>query len=361
MKRLTAIVGFYLVCAALLLSSSDAQEKSLSAGRGTSGPVSPNAHQAKLQKMLDQARKAFEDGSNDDALHLSARVCRLQPNNVDALVILGGALTRKKRYEEAIDCLTRAIELDPKNAYAYVMRGRAHYHGADSNLDAALKDLKKAVALDPHVRDGQFYLGVAYSTQSMTGKALDCLNKAIKLDPDNANIYFFRSGVYSALKQHKKSIDDMSSYIRLKPRDSVGFLGRAAAYEQVGQYQKAIEDYTSALKIKADDLRAYSLRAALYVKLRKLPLAIADYSKVLEHNSMDEDVLMKRADAYFAMHQYEKALKDYSDVIDMFPEHSSAAYEGRSMIYKIMGKADLAAKDMKKAAEIRQRPAIKRI
>lgn len=58
----------------------------------------------------------------------------------------------KARYErgdhaEAIECLTRAIEADPKNAIAYHLRGWARAHLGD--IEGELADWSKAIEIDP--------------------------------------------------------------------------------------------------------------------------------------------------------------------------------------------------------------------
>ena len=59
----------------------------------------------------------------------------------------GGVLVRLGQYQQAIDTLNRAIELDPNRAAAYLNRGAA-YNGL-GQYERAIEDLNKAIALDP--------------------------------------------------------------------------------------------------------------------------------------------------------------------------------------------------------------------
>ena len=59
----------------------------------------------------------------------------------------GRASYERGDYAEAIECLTRAIELDPKNAMAYHLRGWARAHLGD--IAGELADWSKAIEIDP--------------------------------------------------------------------------------------------------------------------------------------------------------------------------------------------------------------------
>ena len=71
-------------------------------------------------------------------------------------------------YDKAINCLTQAIQLDPKNATAH------NYLGITSSqkgwVEAALAELQKAIALNPKYADAQFNIAVIYATSQPPAK-----------------------------------------------------------------------------------------------------------------------------------------------------------------------------------------------
>lgn len=74
---------------------------------------------------------------------------------------LGVRYLSEKNYEEAIIAFTAAIEIDPKQAFAYVGRGNAYMGSGETqeNLVAALADYEQAIKLDETCTTA--YLGVA--------------------------------------------------------------------------------------------------------------------------------------------------------------------------------------------------------
>jgi tetratricopeptide (TPR) repeat protein len=79
-----------------------------------------------------------------DAAQAAARAA---PEDPEARLEFGRALTRAGRREEAIECFTAAIELAPDMAQAYEWRG--YCHAAEGASAAALADYTHALRLDP--------------------------------------------------------------------------------------------------------------------------------------------------------------------------------------------------------------------
>ncbi len=94
---------------------------------------------------------------------------------------LGIRYLSEGNYEEAILAFTAAIEIDPKQAPAYVGRGDAYalFGETEENLAAALADYEKALELDE--TNAEAYLGLAdvYIRQGDYEKAREILAKGV--------------------------------------------------------------------------------------------------------------------------------------------------------------------------------------
>ena len=93
-------------------------------------------------------------------------------------------------YEEAIIAFTAAIEIDPKQAPAYVGRGNAYVGlgGTEGNLTAAQVDYEKAIELDKTL--AKAYLGLAdiYIQQEQYEQALKILQEGLEQTGENQDI-----------------------------------------------------------------------------------------------------------------------------------------------------------------------------
>lgn len=103
---------------------------------------------------------------------------------------LGIRYLSEGNYEEAIIAFTAAIEIDPKQAPAYVGRGDAYVASGETeeNLTAARADYEQAIELDE--TSAGAYLGLAdvYIRQGDYDKAMEILNGALDKVNDSAGI-----------------------------------------------------------------------------------------------------------------------------------------------------------------------------
>lgn len=88
-----------------------------------------------------------------------------------------------KEWITGVQYYSKAVEIDPGYAEAFVNLGWALYH--DRSKDAALKSFTRAVMLKPYLLDGWMGLGYIHRDSGNTGMALEAFQKAVDL---NANL-----------------------------------------------------------------------------------------------------------------------------------------------------------------------------
>ncbi len=111
------------------------------------------------------------------------------------------------RYDESVNSLNRAIELNPSNSENYYNRGIGH--GNLGLHHKAIEDFKMAIKLSPE--NAKFYnnLGVAYGSLGNYQQSIENLNTALKLDPKFTNAYFYRGISYRSLGNDQFFIRDL--------------------------------------------------------------------------------------------------------------------------------------------------------
>lgn len=94
---------------------------------------------------------------------------------------LGARYLSEGNYEEAILAFTAAIEIDPKQAPAYVGRGDAYLSGeAEDNLAAAKADYEKAIELDETATEAYLGLADVYIRQGDYENAQEILKQGLE-------------------------------------------------------------------------------------------------------------------------------------------------------------------------------------
>jgi tetratricopeptide (TPR) repeat protein len=153
----------------------------------------------------------------------------------------GAQYLEKGQYDQAITEFTKAIELDPKFAWAYNNRGNAYAQGK-GQLDQAISDFTKAIELDPKLAKAYNNRGGAYGDKGQYDQAISDCNKAIELNPEYAQAYYNRGRAYLQKGQLDQAISDYTKAIELNPEIAMAYLNRAITYAIKGEYDKAWED-----------------------------------------------------------------------------------------------------------------------
>ncbi len=102
------------------------------------------------------------------------------PNSAAALIALSYAQQSRFDLEGARASLTKAVELEPRNALAWARL--AELHSSFGMLDRALSAAQEAVTLEPNLSRTQTVLGFAYLTRVQTTPAKEAFEKAIAFD-----------------------------------------------------------------------------------------------------------------------------------------------------------------------------------
>jgi len=111
-----------------------------------------------------------------------------------------------------VDDFTLAIKDNPNNAEAFRERGINYYY--QKRTKDALNDLTRSVNIDDKKKQTWFYLGLTYYDMKDYARAANCLAEARKLDPDYYRaIYWEAYSVWYYSMDHKDQWADLSKRI----------------------------------------------------------------------------------------------------------------------------------------------------
>ncbi|NWY03186.1 SGTB protein, partial [Nothoprocta ornata] len=146
-------------------------------------------------------RNLLNDEELNDMLPLSDSL----PEDIekaDQLKDEGNNHMKEENYGAAVDCYTRAIELDPNNAVYYCNRAAAQ--SKLNKYSEAIKDCKRAIEIDPKYSKAYGRMGLALTSVNKYEEAITSYQKALDLDPEN-------DSYKSNLKIAEQKLRDVSS------------------------------------------------------------------------------------------------------------------------------------------------------
>ena len=113
-------------------------------------------------------------------------------------------------------------------------------------IDDAISDLNKAMALNPEDAGAYFYRGTAHFGKKKYRKALSDYNKAIELDPEYVNAYINRGYYYHTRNEYHKAMNDYSKALELNPMSPTVKEMLESAFTDRDLYQNRVQDNTRA-------------------------------------------------------------------------------------------------------------------
>jgi len=128
----------------------------------------------------------------------------------------GKRLFDQSNYDGAIQELTEAINIDPNMAEAYAYRSWAY--GRKNNNNQALSDANKAIQLNPRLAMGYFVRG---RLQSDNDRAIADYNQVIRIDPKYADAYTNRAFTYDKKGDYNRAIADYNEALRINPNHNI--------------------------------------------------------------------------------------------------------------------------------------------
>jgi Flp pilus assembly protein TadD len=131
--------------------------------------------------LIAEAQRAYANKQYDKAEQAYVQVLQQDKNNVPTLANLAAIELDRGHLDTAEINIKQAIALAPDDAYSQFVLGRLRF--AQKKYDEAIDALSRAAGLDPQDAQIQNFLGLALSEKGLRGPAETALRKAIQLDP----------------------------------------------------------------------------------------------------------------------------------------------------------------------------------
>lgn len=125
---------------------------------------------------------------------------------------------KKNRLEKALQELSLAIEVQPKNHEAYFWRARTFIRLEQD--DKAIADLKTVVNLKPGYSPAYDNLGWLFMRRNDYTQSLANLDKSIELKPDNGWAHHMRGRVHFKMGEIQKAIENAKTACNLGYKDA---------------------------------------------------------------------------------------------------------------------------------------------
>ncbi len=236
--------------------------------------------EADLQQRLSTALNHHQAGRYDQAEALYHQILQQQPQQADALHLLGMILFSRGELDKAAGLILNAIESNPQVPAFHNNLSVIRY--TQGQLDLAITLADQAIRLMPDYVDAYINKARALSAQKLTAEALQVYEKALNLAPQNATVHCHIGIMFQSLNQLDQAKMYYTNALKLNPQYVDAYNNLGTVLQQQGLNQEARACYEQALRLDPNFAGAYTNIGRIMQALGDLEEAKKFHVKALE-------------------------------------------------------------------------------
>lgn len=269
--------------------------------------------------------------------------------NIKYFLGRGKAALMESDNTEAINRFTRIIEVKPKFAQAYFLRGIAKYNLGD--YLGAREDFSQAIHINPFYSEAYHYRGLTKQQLNDFNDAMSDFEEALLMDPTEAMVYVHRGLTYLLNDKFQEARNDFNEAIRIDPNLPSAYMNRAIAFLELKDTAAALTDLNKSIKLHPYNNEAFRRRGLVFYLQGNYRFSIEDYNRALRLDPGNSLVVYQRALAKYKKGDYEGALEDYNTVITLEPKNALAIYN-RGLLKSEIGRYNDAITDYDRVSQL---------
>jgi tetratricopeptide (TPR) repeat protein len=306
---------------------------------------------AERNQKYDQALKLLDPSSSDKLVRqqiveiymLAGRFPEadkllhglLAANDKDAQLhaLLGVVLLNQHKEEEAVEELTTALVLDPRNQAALYSRGQLRLKAKVPQLDGAVKDFVALRDVNPSHIEARVGLAEAFRQQQRLEEAAHELDEALRRAPERRDIRVNLVGLYAAMKpplwaEAERLVADGE---RSDPKDPLWKRMLAKMYSARAMHERAALKIREALTADPSNGELFRDYLDILETGRMWPQLLAETDRVFaaDKNLVETGwwVHVKRAVALSNMDRKQEAMATFVKAMDIVQADKKADQE----------------------------------
>jgi protein O-GlcNAc transferase len=275
-----------------------------------------------IPEALAIALEHHQGGQLQAAEQIYRQILQADPNQVDAIHLLGVLALQVGQYEMAVEYIGRAIALKGHSAAFHNNLGEAYRNWG--KIPEAAACYRRALELNPDFAEAQNNLGVALNSQGKLDDAIACYRRALELKPDYAEA---QNNLGNALKDQGHLDEAVACYRRtleLNPHVAETHYNLGIVSNDQGKLDEAVACYRRALELRLDYAEAYNnLGNALHGQ-SYLDEAAACYRRALELKPDYAEACYNLGNALDDQGNLDEAAACYRRALDLKPDYAAS-------------------------------------
>ncbi len=152
----------------------------------------------------------------DEALQCFQKAIEIDQKYAYAWINKGASFYQLGKYDEALQCFQKAIEIDQKYAYAWINKGKSLIH--TGRYQDAIKSFDKSIEINQDDAEGWINMGLTYYLLNQYDRAIKCFNQILQTTPRNDGALYFRGCSNIKKGRVEEGTQDISNAIKINSK-----------------------------------------------------------------------------------------------------------------------------------------------
>ncbi|CAI2717565.1 tetratricopeptide repeat protein [Nitrospina watsonii] len=277
-----------------------------------------------IDQLLQEAARALNEARLDEARDCLQQILKLDPNQFDALHILGVLAFQAGNSDEAEKLIRQALAVNDEFSEAHYNLGKVLRE--QKQLQEAADAYRKAVEINDRLDPAWFNLGLLEMERSHTDLAAKAFRRAVEIDPNDPDYAFNLGNALCMLGDVASGQQQFERAVELNPQHVHAWNNLGIALRETEQWEPAVSAYNRALEINPDFADAYFNLGNLYEQLGNRENALASYRHAVRANPGFAKAFTNLGNIYHAMQRLDLARDAYDKALALDPASPSARH-----------------------------------
>ncbi|MGB9636251.1 MAG: tetratricopeptide repeat protein, partial [Thermoplasmata archaeon] len=232
--------------------------------------------------LMEKGRLLILAGNFEDAEKILTEIIE-NNQNLTALHYLADLKIRRNAYQEAVEILERIKKIEPNAINALILLGNAYFqlHNYVKALENYTAVLEQSENLEVRENIGRIYLATRKYEEALKHAEILIKNK-----PENVKYWLMKGEALRGLKRYIYALETYNKALKIHQRAPELWFGRGVVLANIGDLEEAIRSVEKAIEFESST-EALKLRAKLLVEIGKYEAALAAYQEI---PGADDDV-----------------------------------------------------------------------
>jgi protein O-GlcNAc transferase len=303
-----------------------------------------------MTQTIQSAFQHFQAGEMKEAESVCREIIKKEPENGDALHLLGILSCQYGNYDAAIRYLSEALRHSSSNAYVHYNLGNAHKNKGE--FDEAMSCYQKALQLNPKLFEAYHNLGMIMQERGHPDEAVQYYQKTLQLNPYLADAYYNMGTIFQDKGLQEEAITFYQKAVEIDPYFSDAYYNLGNAFREKRQLDDAVSCYEKAIHLNPESAAAYYNLGVALEQNRQLAEAVTSYEQALQIDPNLADAYNKLGNLMVEENAFDKAAVFYRQALGLRPEFIEALVNLGNMM-KNSGKIEDAEKWYRMALAIK--------